>query len=99
MPAVNCPCCRASNEVAPNCRRCSADLSLLFQLETEREALLATAGFALRNGRAADVLATIATVESIRPGSDVNRIKALAHLVAGDYPQAYAAHRTVARQS
>lgn len=33
---MRCPVCRAENDRGPNCRRCRADLSLLFALEKQR---------------------------------------------------------------
>jgi hypothetical protein len=35
--AMPCPVCRASVEQGPQCRRCRADLSLLFALAEQRE--------------------------------------------------------------
>jgi hypothetical protein len=35
-----CPVCKAENTQGPACRRCKADLSLLWSLESRREALL-----------------------------------------------------------
>ena len=34
--ALRCPVCKAENAQGPNCRRCKADLSLLFALEDRR---------------------------------------------------------------
>ena len=34
--SVTCPCCRAATESGPACRRCKADLGLLFALEQQR---------------------------------------------------------------
>lgn len=33
---IVCPCCRAGNDAGPACRRCKADLSLLFEARTRR---------------------------------------------------------------
>ena len=41
--SVPCPCCKASNDTGPACRRCKADLSLLFAVESERVSLVAAA--------------------------------------------------------
>ena len=32
-----CPVCRATNDQGPQCRRCKADLGLLFRLEAQRK--------------------------------------------------------------
>lgn len=34
---ITCPCCRAANASGPQCRRCKADLGLLFALEEQNE--------------------------------------------------------------
>jgi hypothetical protein len=34
--SVACPCCRAVNESGPACRRCKADLGLLFALDRQQ---------------------------------------------------------------
>jgi hypothetical protein len=39
---MRCPVCKADNDQGPACRRCKADLSLLWALEARREALLAS---------------------------------------------------------
>ncbi len=36
---MECPVCRAENPVGPDCRRCKADLSLLFQVEVQGQLL------------------------------------------------------------
>ncbi len=43
MATMVCPVCKAENAAGPACRRCKADLSLLFQLEEQRERTLAAA--------------------------------------------------------
>jgi hypothetical protein len=92
MLSINCPCCRASNPTGPTCRRCSADLSLLFKLEADRDALLAAAGRNLAEGRTADALPLIAHAEALRAGPDVHRLRAVASLLAGDFAAALALH-------
>ena len=34
---MNCPVCRATNDQGAQCRRCKADLGLLFRLEAQRK--------------------------------------------------------------
>lgn len=83
MPVI-CPCCRAGNESGPGCRRCKADLGLLFALEARRAHLLATAA------RTGD-LAAVREAESLRPGNDARELRAALQLAAGNYPAALAA--------
>lgn len=92
MTPIPCPCCRASNTAGPNCRRCTADLSLLFRLEADRDALLAAAGRRLADGHAADAGPLLAHAESLRPGPDVQRLRAVASLFAGDFATALHLH-------
>ena len=40
---MHCPVCKADNSQGPQCRRCKADLSLLFALEEQRRRTLAEA--------------------------------------------------------
>ena len=37
---IRCPACKADNAQGPACRRCKADLSLLFALEARRTAVM-----------------------------------------------------------
>src|SRR5438552_3075018 len=48
---LTCPVCRAANDQGPACRRCRADLSLLFVLDAQRQARLAAATTAAAQGR------------------------------------------------
>jgi hypothetical protein len=90
MPApIACPVCRASVEAGPQCRRCKADLSLLFALEARRDALLAAARRALAAGRV-DVALTLAHgAERLRRGADARRLIATAHLLRREFAAAW----------
>jgi hypothetical protein len=97
MPTVACPCCRASNETGPTCRRCTADLSLLFKLESDRDALLAAASADLAQGRTAAALVALAKAESLRPGDDLVRLRAVAKLLNLDFDTALRDYRLVTK--
>jgi predicted ATPase len=45
--SLACPCCKAANDVGPNCRRCKADLSLAFAFEAHVASLKVAACSAL----------------------------------------------------
>lgn len=85
---LRCPVCRADNTTGPNCRRCKADLSLLIDVETCRARHLALAQYALASERFDDALEELTQAEELRVGSDVQRIKACAYLLAGDFSAA-----------
>lgn len=50
---MQCPVCKADNSQGPACRRCKADLSLLWELEVRREELLNSARHYLAFGKQA----------------------------------------------
>jgi len=88
---VRCPTCRAENS-EPTCRRCKADLSLLFTLETERDRVMATAKAAMLDGRFDDAYSAAWHAQELRRGDDAARLVALASLARGDYAEALRWH-------
>ena len=85
---MRCPVCRVENATGPQCRRCRADLSLLFALEDQRASLVAEAQAAMVR---ADGLAAVRLAESaqeLRDDMDVRRLLALGHLLRHDYAAA-----------
>jgi hypothetical protein len=90
MPApFACPVCRAVIESGPQCRRCKADLSLLFALEARRDSFLAAARRSLAAGRANEALTLAHGVEQLRLGKDARQVIATAHLVRRDFAAAW----------
>jgi hypothetical protein len=75
---VPCPCCKATNDTGPACRRCKADLMLLFQLEADRAALIAAGDFE--------------RAHQLRRGNDTLQHIAAAKLLARDFAGALAAY-------
>jgi hypothetical protein len=92
---LRCPVCRADNAGGPACRRCKADLSLLFSLEAQREQALAEAGRLAAAGDAAGLLAQARRADRLRSDGPSRRLLALAHLLRRDFPAALAAHRAL----
>lgn len=89
MPGpIACPVCRASVEAGPLCRRCKADLALLFALEARRDSALAAARRSLAEGRAGEALAFAWEAERLRRGADARRLIAVAHLLRRDFAAA-----------
>jgi hypothetical protein len=91
MP-VPCPCCKAANDTGPACRRCKADLSLLFVVEAEREALVADARRLTAESRYPESLARLDRAAQLRRGDDVSRLRATVLLLAGDFLAALRAY-------
>jgi hypothetical protein len=91
MP-VTCPCCRAGNDVGPTCRRCKADLSLLFAVADRREHLVSEARNLAAWGKYAEALRSLEEAAALRAGDDVRRLSAALRLLAGQYAAALAAY-------
>jgi len=94
---VRCPACRAENSEGPTCRRCKADLSLLFALEQQRACLLAEADRSFAQRDWAAVERSAAGAAEIRAGGDCSRYLAMAYLVNGKFEQALAAYRNAVK--
>lgn len=94
--SVPCPCCRASNDAGPNCRRCKADLSLLFAVEDRRGFLVAEAKRLSADGKFPDAVRSLDEADSLRAGTDVRRLRAAARLLAGEFAAAWAAYHVPA---
>lgn len=94
---MRCPVCRADNDDSDaSCRRCRADLGLLVALEKVRSRLLREAQDHLCCRRPQEAMLPIKQAENLRHGTDANRLFALAHLLAGDFPKAWDSYqRTV----
>lgn len=87
---VTCPCCKATNTAGPACRRCKADLSLLFGIAARRAYLVSIAADRLRSGDGTAAEVALDQAAAIQPGEDLRRFRALARLLAGDFPAAWA---------
>src|SRR4051794_39015958 len=94
---LRCPVCRAENTAGPNCRRCRADLSLLAAVEDRRAYHLAAAATEILSGYFANALMQLQQAEQLRPGPDIRRIQACAHLLASDFQSAIAQHPAASR--
>jgi hypothetical protein len=86
---MRCPVCRAENPTGPQCRRCRADLSLLFALEEQRGRLLTAAQAALQRGDGGETVRLATAAERLRHGDDAQRLLALGHLLNGDFAGAW----------
>ncbi len=99
---MRCPVCRAEVEQGPNCRRCRADLSLLFSLEEQRQQAIATAYQYLQEGRLAAARAIAEGACALRNDAESSRLLAVVALLQRNFRTAwksYQAARTLPGQS
>ena len=85
---MRCPVCKADNPQGPQCRRCKADLSLLFALEDQRQRTLAEARNGLRRGNWQAALQHAEDADWLRGDDESRRLTALAHLLGRDFAAA-----------
>jgi hypothetical protein len=96
---MRCPVCRAENDRGPQCRRCRADLTLLFRLEEQRRELLERARSELARNHPDEALALLDEAEGMRRGGDVRLLRAAAHLLRRDFAEAWNCYRTACTQA
>jgi hypothetical protein len=96
---LTCPVCRAGNRAGPECRRCRADLSLLFELEDDRRALLERARQEMASGHWPDALATLRAARALRDGADVRQGEVACLLLQRDFPAAWERYLALRRTS
>jgi hypothetical protein len=99
---MRCPVCKADNVQERACRRCKADLSLLWEVEERRAALLASARHRLAG---LEVLETgvdgdpagehAAAAGRLRAGVDALRVTAMSKLLGRDFAGAWRAYLAV----
>jgi hypothetical protein len=92
---MRCPVCKADNNQGPSCRRCKADLGLLFALERRRAWALTEAGRALAEGDYPRAAERAAEAERLRAGDDARRLRALAALLSRDFARAWECYRAL----
>lgn len=92
MP-LRCPVCKADNPAGPNCRRCKADLRMLFALERRRAELLARSRRAFDAGSPDEALQLAADADDLRRGEDTRRWRAALNLLAGQFGEAWRLYR------
>jgi hypothetical protein len=86
---MRCPVCRAENDRGPSCRRCRADLTLLFELNARRRRAVEWARAELGRGRPEQALALIKEAEALRRGNDIRQLRAVACLLRRDFEGAW----------
>ena len=93
MLSLRCPVCKADNSQGPLCRRCKADLTLLFVLEEQRAAALAVARDAAAAGRWPECRAAAGRADRLHSDEESRRLLAVASLVQRDFAAALRAAR------
>lgn len=88
MPPVPCPCCKAANPAGPACRRCKADLTLLFAVAAEQEHLVAEAAAHLRAGDGPAAAGLLDRALDLRRTPAALKLRAVAAVASRDYPAA-----------
>ncbi len=88
MAPIRCPACKADNTTPPTCRRCKADLNLMWALEQQRAAHVVEARAAAADKQFDVALEELDAAEALRGGADVCRYRACVHLLAGDFEAA-----------
>lgn len=83
-----CPVCRAVN-AEPRCRRCRADLALLFTLEKQRSRAVHAAWVHLCAGRLDQARAIAEGITALRNDSGAQRLEAVVSLLRGDFAGAW----------
>lgn len=91
---MRCPVCKADNPWDTQCRRCKADLSLLFALEEQRHRTLAEARRCLRRGEWQTALEHAQTANRLRSDEDSRQLLAMVYLLGRDFLAAWRCYQT-----
>lgn len=86
---MQCPVCRAVNDQGPQCRRCRADLSLLFQLEDQRDQARSEALHCLSTGQMAKALIAAERMDHLAHDDESRRLLAVIHLLRREFDRAW----------
>ena len=109
MMSLRCPVCKAENTPptlpsplggegkggGAQCRRCKADLSLLFALAEQRRAALDMARAAAARGDRQEFLSEAERADTLRSDDESRRLLAVARLLHGDFAGALREARRV----
>lgn len=92
---MRCPVCNADNAQGPLCRRCRADLSLLFRLEAQQRHLLSEARQALRIGDSGRALHLVTRALAQRNDNEAQQLVAGCRLWRRDFAGAWRTYRAL----
>jgi hypothetical protein len=86
---MRCPVCKADNSQGPQCRRCKADLTLLFDLEEQRRRMLTGARNCLARGQWAQAIDQAEDADWMRSDLESQQLLAVAYLLNRDFERAW----------
>jgi hypothetical protein len=86
---MRCPVCKAENTQGPNCRRCKADLSLLFLLEESRRRVLGRARWSIAAGDWSAAARAATEADGLQSDDESRRLVALTHLLCRNFAAAW----------
>ena len=96
---MQCPVCRNQVDQGPQCRRCRADLSLLFCLEKQRVHILDVAMQCLSQRRPRRALALAEGADALRHDDQSQRLRILSILCQRDFARALQEYNARAHNS
>jgi hypothetical protein len=85
---MQCPVCKAENTEGPTCRRCKADLSLLFGLESQRDHDMAEARRLSCAGQTDEAARLAMRANGLRSDADSRRLVAVTSLLDHEFERA-----------
>jgi hypothetical protein len=89
---MRCPVCKAENTQGPNCRRCKADLGLLFTLEEHRRRVLAEARQSFSAGDWPAAAQAAVEADHLQSDDESRRLVALSFLFSRDFAAAWGSY-------
>jgi hypothetical protein len=95
---MRCPVCRAENDQGPQCRRCRAELGLLFALEERCRHVLRAGRRWLVQGQVRRAKVLTAGARALHDGAEARRVDAICALLSGDYESAWRTYRSAAME-
>src|SRR3954467_3098855 len=95
---LRCPVCKADNSQGPGCRRCKADLSLLFALEEQREHAMAAARANLADAPARSLREAL-RADHLRSDDTSRRLVAVAAIACRDFALAWRTYALLSRSA
>ena len=94
MP-IDCPVCKADNAHGPLCRRCKADLALLFQLDAQRQHSLAEARQCMHDGRWQEAVRLAGRADGLRTDVESRGLVAVTAVLTRAYDLALRYYRSI----